>query len=48
MVIDGPIEHAGKNIDFRDAHIFINRMKNMVIIKSDKLMKNNLYTYFKG
>ena len=29
------MEHAGKNLYFRDVHIFVNRMKNMVIIKSE-------------
>ena len=47
-IISGPMEHAGENFYFRNVHIFINGMKNMVIIKDDKLVRNNLYTCFKG
>ena len=42
------MEHAGKNICFRDVHIFVNGVKNMAIIKRDKLVRDNFYTCFKG
>ena len=42
------MEHEGKNNYFRDVHIFVNRMRNLIIIKSDKLVKNNLYICFKS
>ena len=47
-VIGGPLEHANKKNYFRDIHMFVNRMKIMAIIKSDKLVNNNMYTCFKG
>ena len=47
-VTGGPIEHAGKNIHFRNVHVLINRMKNMVIIKGDKLVRNSFHICFKG
>ena len=47
-VIGGPMEHAGKYIYFRDMHIFVNLMNNIIVIKSDELMRNNFYICFKG
>ena len=47
FVIDDDMKHFDKNIFFRDVHNFIDRIKNIVIIKDDKLVRNNLYTCFK-
>ena len=48
VVTGGPIEHAGKDTYFRDVHIFIDRIKDMAIVKGEKLVRDNLYTCFKG
>ena len=48
IIIDNSIENVEKNIYFRDVHIFIDKIKNMTIIKSEKLIRDNLYTCFKN
>ena len=47
-VIGNPMEHAGKNIYFRDVHMLVNRVKYITIIKKDKLVQDNFYTCFKN
>ena len=41
------IEQTGKNIYSHDIYIFVNLVKNIIIVKYDKLVRNNLYTCFK-
>ena len=48
VVIEENMKHFDKNIFFRDVHNFIDRIKNMIIIKNDKLIRNNLYICFKN
>jgi hypothetical protein len=38
------MQHADKDIFFKDIHLFINRVKNITVIKSAKIVKSNLYT----
>ena len=47
-IIDEFMKHVDKNIYFRDVHMFVDRIKNVIVIKSDKLVKNNLYICFKN
>ena len=44
VIIENFIEHIGKNIYFRDVYLFIERIKNMTVIKNAKMIKNNFYT----
>lgn len=37
------IKYIEKNIYFRDVHLFINRIKNMIVCKNLELLRNNLY-----
>ena len=37
------IMYVDKNIYFRDVHVFIERVKDMIIVKSAKKIRNNLY-----
>ena len=32
------IEHINKSIFFRDIHVFVNRIKNVICIKSDAIL----------
>ena len=48
MIINEFITHVDKNIYFRNVYIFVDRIKNVIIIKSNKLIKNNFYIYFKN
>ena len=47
-VIGGFMENAGKTLYFRDIHMFVNRVKNLTIIKKDKVARDNLYICFKS
>ncbi len=38
------MQHAKKNIFFKNIHLFIDRVKNFAMIKDYDTMKNNLYT----
>jgi hypothetical protein len=38
------MQHAKKNIFFRDIHLFIKRVRNFAMIKNYDTVKNNLYT----
>ena len=42
--IDNAIEHSEKDIYFRNVHVFIERIKDMSQIKSEAIVRNNLYT----
>ena len=42
--IDNVIEHSKKDIYFRNVHVFIERIKDMSQIKSEAIVRNNLYT----
>jgi hypothetical protein len=41
------IEHAEKDIYFRDVHFFLKRVKNVARIKNSAQMKENLFTCLK-
>ena len=47
VVIESVIEHIEKNIYFRDVNDFINRVKNMIDVKSVELIRQNLYICFR-
>ena len=47
VIIENFIEHIRKDIYFRDVHLFIERIKDMIIIKSAKMIKNNFYICFR-
>lgn len=42
------MEHAGKNTIFRDVHLFIERVKDMVAVRGDEMVRQNLLTCLKG
>ncbi len=37
------MKHIKKDIYFRDVHVFIKRCKNIIVIKSPKIIRNNFY-----
>ena len=41
------IEHAEKNTYFRNIHVFIERVKDIIIVKNFELIWNNFYTCFR-
>jgi hypothetical protein len=41
------IQHADKNTYFRDVHLFIDRAKDIVLIKDHDTVRNNLYICFR-
>ena len=45
VVIAFAMKHVNKNIYFRDVHVFIEKVKNMIIIKEIKMIRNNLYIW---
>ena len=47
IAIDDSIELADKNTYIRDVYLFIDRVEDMTRIRNSKLVRNNLYTYFK-
>ena len=40
---DDFLKYADKNIYFRDVHLFVERIQNIVKIKNLKMIRNNLY-----
>ena len=42
------IEHVEKDIYFKNIHVFIERVKDMTIIKKNKAVKRNLYNCLKN
>ena len=42
-VIASIIEHTEKDIYFKNVYVFIERVKNLTIIKKDESIKTNLY-----
>ena len=42
------MKHAEKNIYFRNVYVFIERVKNMTIIKENEMIKNNFYIYLQS
>ena len=42
------IEHAGKDTYFRDVHLFVERAKDVATTKGEELVRQNLYTCFRG
>ena len=42
------IKHTRKNIYFRDVHMFIEKVKNMIFIKRNEAVKTNLYNRLKS
>ena len=43
VIIDNFIEHVDKNIYFRDVHLYIEKIKNMLIFKKIELIRHNFY-----
>ena len=43
-----PIVHTGKDIIFRDVHVFIDRIKDLSLIKGPELIRTNLSTCLRG
>ena len=43
-----PIVHAGKDTYFRDVNDFIDRVRDMADVKGAELVRQNLYTCFRG
>ena len=41
--IDQVMKHAEKNIYFRDVHLFLNRVKDMILIHEDQFVRENLF-----
>ncbi len=41
------VQHVEKDTYFRDVHLFIDRIKNIVIVKDYDIVRNNLYTCFR-
>ena len=39
------IKNSNEKIIFRDVHVFVNRIKNFVVIHETKLIRNILYRY---
>ena len=48
VIIENHIEHIEKNIYFQDVHLFIERIKDITVIKNAKMIKNHFYTYFRN
>ena len=48
VVIEKLIKHFDKNIYFRDVNMFIDRVKNMIVVKNIELIRQNLYIYFRN
>ena len=44
FVIVSSMTHFDKDVIFRDVHVFVNRVKELIIIKKAKLIRNNLST----
>ena len=42
------IEHAGKDTYFRNIHLFVERAKDLATTKGEELVRQNLYTCFRG
>ena len=47
VVIENLIKHFDKNIYFRDVDMFIDRMKNMIVVKNVELIHQNFYICFR-
>ena len=47
FVIASSMTHFDKNVIFRDVHVFVNRVKELITIKRAKLVRNNLSTCLK-
>ena len=47
VVIEISIKYFDKNIYFRDVNMFIDRIKNMTIVKNIELIRQNLYICFR-
>lgn len=47
-LINNVIKYASKNTYFRDVHVFIERIKNIIQIKNDELIHNNFYICLKN
>ena len=43
-----PIEHVGKETYFRDVHLFVERAKEIAIIKGGELTRNNIWMSLRG
>ena len=48
VVIEKSIKHFDKNTYFHDVDIFIDRVKNMIIVKNIELIRQNLYICFRN
>ena len=47
VVIENLIKYFDKNIYFRDVDIFIDRVKNMIVVKNVELFRQNFYICFR-
>ena len=43
VIINNSIEYVDKNIYFRDVYLYIERIKNMSILKKIELIRHNFY-----
>ena len=43
-----PMEHAGKETFFQDVHLFINRAKEIAMIKGGELTRNSIWMSLHG
>ena len=41
--IDNSIEYVDKNIYFKNVYLFTKRIKNIIIVKKNKLTRQNFY-----
>ncbi|KAG7004444.1 hypothetical protein G7Y79_00025g057300 [Physcia stellaris] len=44
VIIGNPIEHSGKNTYFRNVHFYIEKIKNMILLKDVDIIRANLYS----
>ena len=44
---DASMKHAGKNIYFRNIHLFVTKIKEIAMIKKNQLIRNNLWICLK-
>lgn len=47
-VTGNAVEHAGKDTYFRDVHLFIERIKDIAVVKDTSLVRQTLYTCLRG
>ena len=45
---DDFLKYINKNIYFRDVHLFVERIQNIIKIKNFEMIRNNLYIYLRN